>query len=410
MKNLLSISLFIFLSFNSYSQSCSGTPNGGNTVSNTTFACANDTIQLTVINSTIGNGLTYQWQWSADSTTWQDIAGITTDSFITQQTGTSYYRRIINCGDSNSFSVPVKVSAKPFLQCYCKPAASNCTQNDLIKKVEMATLSNSSTCSANGYIDYSGTVAAPSVNESTVLPVSVTVSAGGTEYVSMWIDYNQDGIFGADEYSSIGFGNGITITGLVHLRENIPTGLTKMRIRVRYGSNLNNTDACSTIAYGETEDYAINILPAPLCSTLPNGGITNASVPTVCPVDSITLTVSNATTGFTGLTYQWQQSADGIVWNNIAGDTNISVTLQQTTATYYRRMIACSSLQSYSAPVPVAMKDTNLCYCKPASSVCNTTATITSVRFGLWRLYSIATDTGAARNYYPNYRKRWFSQ
>lgn len=378
LKKLTAVTVFILISFGIHAQ-CSGTPGGGITIASISSACANDTIQLTVNNSTEATGLIYQWQLSKDSTVWQDIDGATGTAISLTQDSSRFYRRMITCNGLSAFSEPVKVSNKPLLQCYCKPT-SNCTQNDRINKVELGTLSNTSSCSAAGYIDYSNSVAAPSVNMAAVVPVSVTVSPGGTEYVALWIDYNQDGIFDTNEFTPVGVGNGVTISTSINIPENIPTGPAKMRVRVRYNLAFNSSEACTSSQYGETEDYLINILPAPYCSGIPDGGITMAGETYVCPVDSVHLNVYNATSGYTGLTYQWQMSGDSIVWQDIPGKTQASMVTTEDSTRFYRRAINCLSFQAFSVPVKVEIKSSNLCYCRPANTQCNTTATITAVR------------------------------
>ncbi len=397
-KQLPALLLALFGCMGSYAQNCSGAPEGGTAMSNMVSACAADTIRLNIINCTTGAGLSFQWQQSSDSIVWQDITGSTTDTCYLLQNVSTYYRRITSCGDSVAMSTPVLVSMKPTLQCYCKPASSICYQNDLIKKVVIGTLSNSSTCSTNGYINYAGTVDAPDLSLSTVFPVAVTVGPGGTEFVSAWIDYNQDGVFDSDEYTYIGVGNDVTISNGIHIPDNIPLGVTMMRVRVSYNLLLGAGDACKTVTHGETEDYAVRITPAPLCNSEPAGGLTQASDEKVCSTDSVTLSVTGASTGFSGLSYQWQYSTDSTNWNDITGDSSINLHLMQAVNTYYRRVTACGSLLGYSTPLLVQMREPNLCYCHPPSSQCNTTATITNLQFSNLRQASNCSPLG-----YGNY-------
>jgi hypothetical protein len=380
-KKLTACLALAIASFTSYAQICTGLPDGGETVSSILSACQNDLIELSVTGATNAEGITYQWQESKDSTSWQNLAGHTNDTCAITEDSTRFYRRVTRCIEFAGFSVPIKVTSKTLLQCYCKPANSNCLENDRISKVVFGSLSKTSSCSPGGYIDYAETVAAPDITQSTAVPVQVTVGPGGTEYVALWIDYNQNGTFDADEYTSVGFGNGVTVAGTVYIPDNIPTGLTKMRVRVKYNVNLNSSDACVPIAVGETEDYVVNILSSSTCNGTPDGGSTETSMTILCAVDSSILTVSGSTTGFSGLTFQWQRSKDNGSWEDMVGFTAESAVIHQDTSYYYRRMITCTGLNAYSESVQIAIKNSNICYCKPAASQCNTTATITNVKF-----------------------------
>ncbi|MBA5793428.1 MULTISPECIES: glycine-rich protein, partial [unclassified Flavobacterium] len=82
---------------------CTGTPTVG-TASATTRVCASQPFILSVSGATMGGGLIYQWQ-SATSTTgpWIDINGASGFSYTeTNQTGTTYYRFVVTCTNSNS--------------------------------------------------------------------------------------------------------------------------------------------------------------------------------------------------------------------------------------------------------------------------------------------------------------------
>lgn len=96
----------------------------------------------------------------------------------------------------------------------------------------------------------------------------------------------------------------------------------------------------------------VTFTPPVLCSTPPDGGAALASTVSTCAGINFTLSV-NTTPDTYGLTFQWQSSADGTTWQNIAGATGRSVTLTQTAASYYRRAITCSGVTGYSEPVRV---------------------------------------------------------
>ncbi|SFO40966.1 SprB repeat-containing protein, partial [Paenimyroides ummariense] len=84
---------------------CTGTPTAGTaSVTPTTRACGSQPFTLSVIGTTMGGGLNYQWQRSdAGTGVWQPISGATQLSYtVTSQTVASDYRFVVTCTNSNS--------------------------------------------------------------------------------------------------------------------------------------------------------------------------------------------------------------------------------------------------------------------------------------------------------------------
>ena len=81
-------------------------------------------------------------------------------------------------------------------------------------------------------------------------------------YWKVWIDYNEDGDFvDADEFIAFGTGSS-TLCGTFTLPGNCacPSRNTRMRVSMAYGGYPSNP--CCSFAYGEVEDYCINIAPS----------------------------------------------------------------------------------------------------------------------------------------------------
>lgn len=94
------------------------------------------------------------------------------------------------------------------------------------------------------------------------------------------------------------------------------------------------------------------------CSGTPNQGTITAGASTICTGTTTTLTLTGATSG-SGISYQWQQSADGSTgWANVStgsGGTTITYTTPSlTSVTYYRCQTTCSnsSITSTSTNAP----------------------------------------------------------
>jgi len=318
---------------------CSGTPAPGNTLSTINPVCPGQSVVLSLQTATTGTGVTYQWQTSPDGTTWTNVTSATASTLTTSQIVATYYRCGVTCSSVTTFSNSLLLNMNTFLNCYCAAnQTTGCASNDEISNVTFGTLNNTTTCTAMpSFTDYSSTVAAPNVTIASTLPISVTVGSGGTEYVAVWIDYNQNGTFETTEYTAIGSGSAVAIVNNIVIPANATPGLTKMRVRLRNGSAIANTEACTAFVNGETEDYNINLVcNVPTFTTHP------AST-TLCVGTNITLTA--AATG-SGINYQWQVNT-GTGFANVAnggvysGATTGSLLLTAPTASFNGYQYRC---------------------------------------------------------------------
>jgi hypothetical protein len=113
----------------------------------------------------------------------------------------------------------------------------------------------------------------------------------------------------------------------------------------------------------------VKVLDSVLCLVPPSAGQTVTSKQYVCSVDTFTLSLANNSNGL-GETFQWQSSVDGLSWTNLTGDSTSSALVNQTDATYYRCLVTCSGLSSYSDSIVVQMNPNLFCYCTPVSAPC----------------------------------------
>ena len=94
---------------------CSGTPDAGVTSASVSNVC-DEAVTLSLSGGTFNPDLTYQWQSSAIATSgWANIAGETSRTLTTTQSGNRYYRCVLTCPGSglSSNSAPVLVSSSP---------------------------------------------------------------------------------------------------------------------------------------------------------------------------------------------------------------------------------------------------------------------------------------------------------
>ena len=143
---------------------------------------------------------------------------------------------------------------------YCIPVL-DCTDNDMITNVTFQEIDNTTTCSPDGYGDYtamSGTVAAGET-----YPISVSVGNGwASESVSVWIDFDNSETFEESEFFYIGTGSDEALTGELAIPADLADGDYRMRVRVAaVGQTTATWDmSCDeTQGYGETEDYTLTV-------------------------------------------------------------------------------------------------------------------------------------------------------
>lgn len=90
-------------------------------------------------------------------------------------------------------------------------------------------------------------------------------------------------------------------------------------------------------------DIIFNWTVAPPCTSAGlTAGAAIASIPSLCAGEPFSVTLTGATVA-TGLTYQWQSSANGSNWNNISGATRFLENMSQTATTYYRAVVTCAN-------------------------------------------------------------------
>lgn len=253
---------------------CEGTPAVGAATASVTTTCDGVAFNL---GATVAPalGLSYQWESSVDGTTWTalGVAQTSVAYSVPSQSAATSYRLVVTCASSSesATSNPVTVAQNAFQECYCLPALDyNCDDGDLILNLTFASINNSSSCGGpTGYTNYIGVVDAPVVQAGDVIPVSVTVGPSGAgwlyESAGVWIDYNQNGVFEASEYTYVGTGLSQVLNAQITIPNDALSGTTRMRVIVAAATaaGFNATYVCGPVeadeSYGEMEDYAITI-------------------------------------------------------------------------------------------------------------------------------------------------------
>ncbi|RZJ74614.1 MAG: T9SS type A sorting domain-containing protein [Flavobacterium sp.] len=124
----------------------------------------------------------------------------------------------------------------------------------------------------------------------------------------------------------------------------------------------------SAIAGSETDVFVyiddVTVSASAACTGTPVVSNAVANDTDICQTQEVTLSLSSVYTD-TGIAIQWQSSADGVTYTDVAtGGEGATYTTSQTATTFYRAIVTCeaSGLSSTSAPVQV-VSNGELCYC-----------------------------------------------
>jgi len=187
------------------------------------------------------------------------------------------------CGTTFS-EMTITTSVGPGCLTYCTSNDINCGSNDVITRVQLGTLDNTSgvACTpTTGYQNFTA-LAPPTLTIGTSSTITITVGTGtGAHALGVWIDLNQNGsLMDIGEYFQIGVGilPSTVNNGTITIPTTALTGNTRMRVKylLEACGSLLSAHACNHLtncgifggnSFGEVEDYTVNIqcsLPASL--------------------------------------------------------------------------------------------------------------------------------------------------
>ncbi|GAA4034877.1 hypothetical protein GCM10022409_19200 [Hymenobacter glaciei] len=161
-------------------------------------------------------------------------------------------------GETEDYTVNVTTgTTPPPTLAYCVSKGSS-QAYEYLAQVSLGSISRTSGADG-GY--YNGTALNTNVAAGSSQTMTLAFGYTGTvytEYVSVFVDWNQNGIFEAAE--RMDYGSAAT-TGLLTSTWTVPatakTGTTRLRVVL---SDNAATPACGTYSYGETEDYSITVM------------------------------------------------------------------------------------------------------------------------------------------------------
>lgn len=152
----------------------------------------------------------------------------------------------------------------------CTPVAVNHVSIGVmgIKNVTLGSINNTTVTTGDTYKNYYNTYSTQ-VNPSTAYTVSVTTGDTYVQYIKIWIDWNNNGVFGdvANEIITTNGGGGINTSYGINFTTPaiggaITGGAKTMRILSEYTGSYTTATPCAG-NYGEYEDYKINLTPLP---------------------------------------------------------------------------------------------------------------------------------------------------
>lgn len=194
---------------------------------------------------------------------------------------TTYYLRVIrsNNDNNNDMEGGICVSHQTTSSPHCTPISTNTI--DYISNFSTSggstNISNlNSGFSTGGYGDFYATHTATQFAGGSLNFTETYV--GGNQGFSIWVDLNNNGVFETSErlYNAGTTANGFT--GTITIPFGTPIGDYRMRIRAWW--NNVNPDPCSSITYGEAEDYKLTVTATPPCAAQPTAIAATLVTPT----------------------------------------------------------------------------------------------------------------------------------
>lgn len=354
-------------------QACPPVLSAGVATSSVNSACSGVAVNVYLSGNSNVAIATYTWQYSYDNITWYTYLVPSISSATITISANTYIRCIMTCSGVSATSTLLYLSLLPSNQCYCTSAATNGTYND-IGNVTIGTLTNGLaspiTFNPNATAVYTNYTNLTPVNleQGAMYPISVSAISSNvifTSYITMYIDFNQNGQFELAETYNVGATTntvgGNVATNYITIPATANIGITRMRIVLQENGSAAQLP-CGTYTFGETEDYLVNIQTLQPCLSAPIGGTTIANDTTVCAGALVQVSLINNST-LASQTYQWQSSPDNVTWTNIIGGTLPTINFTMLSIVYYRCEISCSGFTSYSLPVRITQNPSTQCYC-----------------------------------------------
>ena len=212
-------------------------------------------------------------KWSLDEPVFDNVINMsnTEDNYWTsdfsipnQPIGSKIFFKVFAEGNNEDISETYKFMYEVKANIYCTPSM-DCSYGDGLQLFQLADINNSSECEGYGDFMFLST----DLEQGSQYDLTVTTGYGN-QYLSVWIDFNDDLEYTSDELIlenyiiAEGEEAGLfTETINVLIPSNALLGTHLMRAKTNWSGPVSN-DACDTTTYGETEDYTVNIIETSL--------------------------------------------------------------------------------------------------------------------------------------------------
>ncbi|MCK8523131.1 S8 family serine peptidase [Aquimarina sp. D1M17] len=278
-----------------------GTPVVCNATVPTNVAASNISHDSATIGWTAVPAATYDVRYrvagNSSWTTLQDVGGNSTNlSGLTELTSYEVQvRSKCSDGTTSSYSPTTTFSTIEFQLTYCDSNGQS-VADEFISRVQLGTIDNTSGAGSGGYTDF--TSVSTSLAKGSSNTITVTPTWTGTTYnegYSVWIDYNQNGVFtdAGEQVWTQSATQTTPVSGSFTVPSSAADGPTRMRVSMKYNGV---PTSCESFQYGEVEDYTVSI-----------GG---TAPDTQAPTAPTSLAASNITE--TTLTLNWTASTDNV--------------------------------------------------------------------------------------------------
>ncbi len=268
---------------------------------------------------------------------------------------------------------------------YCSSTGHNNSQR-FITSVSFAGFTNNSLQDPQGYGNYTGQLIPVVKGSNYSLTVNAVNPAGQQSVLEVWIDYNANGVFAADE--KVLTRNG---TDLYFANIRIPTTAlnTEIRMRVRFKNLPATTNACTNLlSSAEVEDYTLLVLNV---SSKPQTNFT-VSKRFACAGETLNFANSSNNTP-TGFNWDFGNSLSSTIAN--------PTTIYSTSGSYSVRLITANGFGQDTLIRPNLVQVTSN-ITPPTASLCAPTVSSTCCDVGI-KSFSFAgaswSDTVPASGY-----------
>ncbi|WP_298542226.1 S8 family serine peptidase [uncultured Aquimarina sp.] len=252
------------------------------------------------INWTAVPGASFDVRYRQTGTsTWTTQAGSGTSYVISGLAATTSYeaqvRSTCSDGTTSSYSASTTFTTTEVQLNYCA-SNGNSVADEYIGNVQLETINNASGAGSGGYSDF--TSVSTALAKESAYTITVTPTWTGTTYsegYSVWIDYNQNGVFtdSGEQVWTQAATQTTPVSGTFTVPASAANGDTRMRVSMKYNGV---PTSCESFQYGEVEDYTVTI------------GASQGD--TQAPTAPAGLTASNITE--TTLTLSWTAATDNV--------------------------------------------------------------------------------------------------